>query len=358
MSDPSNGHPRDLLSEYLDDELGLEERASVDRHLAGCEDCRVELGALRRLARALAEESVPHVPVDLEARIARGVDAATVVRPKRWRFALPATVAATLGAIGLLVALQWRDGRVSVPAAPAPAPAPAPEPTMPRSGQAMPSYAPAPQALPEQEVLPPPPPRAKAGARTDAFEKDLAATPEQKLKPNTENAPAGAPPGVPGGVVGGIAGGVAGGVERGVAGQLSAADERRERPAAKVANEFPARTQPASAPSAKSDRRSVCEERWSDSGLRATWEVPDVVTAVRELNLMARDVGGTHVRRGIVEGGAYVIVVPRASFQEVFFALRARGMTILGEPPALGPGSDCTGISIVLAAAPGSPSPR
>ena len=36
MSDGSNGHPRDGLSEYLDDQLGVEERTAMDRHLASC----------------------------------------------------------------------------------------------------------------------------------------------------------------------------------------------------------------------------------------------------------------------------------------------------------------------------------
>ena len=100
MSDPSNGHPRDLLSEILG-RRARPRRAerSVDRHLAGCEDCRAELETLRRLARALAEESVPPVPVDLEARIGRRLDAGTIVRATRWRFAVPATIAATLGAV-------------------------------------------------------------------------------------------------------------------------------------------------------------------------------------------------------------------------------------------------------------------
>jgi putative zinc finger protein len=356
MSDSANGHPRDLLSDYLDDELGLEERASVDRHLAGCEDCRDELGALRRLARAFADESVPPVPVDLEARIGRRLDGVTVARRRPWRFAVPATIAATLGAIGLLVALQWREGRIGVPSAPAPASAP--EPTKQELDKARPSYAPAPQVLPEQESAPP---REKAASRTDALEKDVAATPEEKLKQDAENAPTDAPGGVPAGVVGGIEGGVAGGAEAATAAgardQLSAADERRERPAAKIAKEPAARMQPASAPAPQSETSSGCNEQWSDSGLRATWEVHDVTTAVRELNVMARDVGGTGVWRGVAGGGPYVLAVPRGRFEEVFFALRARGVAGLSEPPAVAAGSDCAGISIALVGAAGPASP-
>jgi hypothetical protein len=353
MSDPANGHPRDLLSSYLDDELGLEERASVDRHLAGCADCRDELEALRRLARALSEDSVPPVPADLEERIGRRLDAATVVRPRRWRFVVPATVAATLGALGLLVALQWREGRIGVPTAPTPASAPAsapvPESKKQELDKAMPSYAPTPRVLPEE--LPAPTPM-KELAPSDALRKDLAAMPEEKAKLKQDvNAPAAAPAGGTSGVIGGVAGGVEGG---------AAADELRERPAARVSTEPQAQMQPATAEGAKLLSRSPCAEQWSDSGLRPTWSVQDVAVAVRELSRMAGDVGGIGVWRGVAEGGLYMLVVPRGKFDEVYFALRARGVGGLAAPPAVTPGNDCAGISIVItaAASPAAPLPR
>jgi hypothetical protein len=344
MSDPANGHPRDLLSAYLDDELGLEERASVDRHLAGCEDCRDEFEALRRLARALSEDSVPPVPADLEERIGRRLDAATVVRLRRWRFVVPATVAATLGALGLLVALQWREGPIGVPTAPTPAPASAPVPVSKKQELD--------RAMPMKEIAP-----------SDALRKDLAAAPEEKAKVKPDvNAPAAAPVGVPAGTVGGVEGGVGGGVPGGsVAGEPSSQDARRERAAAaKLANEAPTLMQPASVPSARSVTRSPCAEQWSDSGLRATWSVQDVAVAVRELSRMAGDVGGIGVWRGVAEGGLYMLVVPRGKFDEVYFALRARGVDGLAAPPAVAPGNDCAGISIVItaAASPAAPPPR
>ena len=76
----------------------------------------------------------------------------------------------------------------------------------------------------------------------------------------------------------------------------------------------------------------------------------DVTTAVRDLNRMARDVGGIGVWRGVAEGGPYVLAVPRPRFEEVFYALRARGMGGLTEPPTLAAGSECAGISIELGA--------
>ena len=123
MSDVAGGHPRERLSSYLDDELGVDERSAVDRHLAGCEDCRDELDALRRIARALSEESVPEPGIDLAAKIGRRLDAARPpARRRPLRFVLPATIAATLGAVGILVALQWREGRLGTPAPPPPPP--------------------------------------------------------------------------------------------------------------------------------------------------------------------------------------------------------------------------------------------
>ena len=82
MNDAESGHPRGLLSAYLDDELAVEDRSGVDRHLATCEDCRAELEALARLARAIADDSVPPPPPELGAKIGSRLDGATAVRPR------------------------------------------------------------------------------------------------------------------------------------------------------------------------------------------------------------------------------------------------------------------------------------
>jgi hypothetical protein len=288
--------------------------------------------------------------VDLEARIGRRLDRGTLVRPTRWRFAVPATIAATLGAVGLLVAVLWREGRIGVP----PAPTPAPESKQRALDEVKPTFAPPPpppSVLEEHRQASAP--RENTDARTDALKKDLPVTPEVTPGRDAESAPApapAAPAGVAGGVIGGVVGGVEGGAEGGtatgakekVAAQVASVDERRE-PAA-----------------AKSEIASVCTERWIDSGLRVWWDVHDVPTAVWDLNRMARDVGGIGVWRGVPGGGPYVLAVPRPRFEEVFFALRARGMGGLDEAPSLPPGSECAGISIDLtvAASTGQPPPR
>ena len=78
--------------------------------------------------------------------------------------------------------------------------------------------------------------------------------------------------------------------------------------------------------------------------------MPDVHAAVTDLGRIAKDVGGIGQWRGIDDGRPYVIVVPRDRYEEVFYALRARGVGGLEAPPALAPGTDCTGISVALTA--------
>ena len=343
MTGSGNGHPREGLSAYLDDQLGVEERAAMDRHLADCEDCREELEALWLLAKAVGKEEAPPVPAELAGRIGRSLDAATVVRFPRRRFIVPATIAATIGAIGILVALQWREGRFVAPAAPEPkeqdrvfdeskrASAPPPSVATEDALKARPTR-------PEKETAPP-----------DAKDKDFKLADEpvvEQLSKQKRNE--GVEGGVPGGVVGGIASG--GSVE-------PAAVERRDREVSKVMNEA---VGVAPAPAAKSAVVSSCTDRWSDSGVRGSWGVTDVYEGERQLGRIAHAVGGIGLWRGVAEGRPYVVVVPRDHFEEVFYALRARGVTGLDDPPTLVEGADCAGISVALTvvAEPASTGPR
>ena len=58
-------HAGDLLSAYLDDELGDEERVAVDTHLATCGDCRDELTAVQSAAVAIRSLPALDVPPGL-----------------------------------------------------------------------------------------------------------------------------------------------------------------------------------------------------------------------------------------------------------------------------------------------------
>lgn len=332
MSDAPSGHPRDLLSAYVDDELGYDERATIDRHLAECDECRREIGALRLLTRAIADENVPPVPVDLAARIGKRLDDATIVRSRSWRFVVPATIAATLAAIGILVTVQWREGRL-------PAPTPRePEPKSRAQDEAKPVDVPPPPAAAQPPpVAPQPqvsPPREKEADRRDALEKDL----KRNVEPNVE--------GVPGGAVGGVAGGSEGAV--------STDDEARGRAARKASEVGGLARQ---APAARMEELSLCGDRWSDSGVHGSWDVPDAHAAVGELDRIARDVGGVGDSRGVADSRPYVLVVPRDRFDEVLSALRARGVTRLAAPPALEKGDDCAAISVALTVVAVAPSP-
>jgi hypothetical protein len=80
--------------------------------------------------------------------------------------------------------------------------------------------------------------------------------------------------------------------------------------------------------------------------------VPDLDAAARQLGRIAHAVGGIGLWRGVGDGRPYVVVVPRGHFEEVFYALRARGVSGLNEAPTLAEGTDCTGISVALTLAP------
>lgn len=335
MSDPGRGHPREALSDYLDDQLGVEARAAIDRHLAECEDCRAELEALRRLARAVAEEEIPPVPLDLQARIGRSLDAAMGVRSRTRRFVVPTTIAATIAAIGILVALQWREGRLGMP------PSPEPQENVPASDELKRSNLPSsrPSVAPEAGVAPREEKESAVRDAQDELDKDVKPSDEsaveERLKQKKDE-------GVPGGIV------------SGAMGQAPADDERRDLGAAKAMTEMVGARERSQAPAAaaplaaKTAPLSSCVDRWSDSGLRGTWEVRDVHIAVTDLGLIAADVGGIGLWRGIADGRPYELVVPRDRFDEVFYALRARGVAGLDAPPSLAEGTDCVGISVAL----------
>ena len=53
MNDCPNGDLRDLLPDFLHDRLNAADRAVVEAHLAGCDDCREELELLRNLRGTL-----------------------------------------------------------------------------------------------------------------------------------------------------------------------------------------------------------------------------------------------------------------------------------------------------------------
>jgi len=75
----------DLLSEYLDHDLPRGEAEALERHLAGCAECRDTLAALERVKTRAATLVDPPAPTDLWAGIASriGTAGSTSVQPRR-----------------------------------------------------------------------------------------------------------------------------------------------------------------------------------------------------------------------------------------------------------------------------------
>ena len=117
------------LSEYLDDELTLSERAALEEHLRGCTACGLLLTELRAVAGRA--RSLPDAPPD--ADLWPGVASAIASgAPRRFSFTLPQLVAASLALMVLSGSMVWlaRLGgdRTDFPAIAANAPGPGPAP--------------------------------------------------------------------------------------------------------------------------------------------------------------------------------------------------------------------------------------
>jgi hypothetical protein len=310
VSEPG-AHPRELISAYLDDELAVEERQAVDRHLALCERCRRDLASLKVLARAVADEPVPDLPPDLAERIGRRIDASALPFPKRRRYLVPASIAATIGAIGLLAVVQWRQ---RAPEAPAPrpeavaegeagqdrkqdAPAQAPAPRIENKAKEEPErkdvFAPVPPAAPVPAPEPASPPAAKADERSYAADAEALPAPPLERAREVDELSAKSVAGLRStGSVGGIPNAV------------------------------------------------LCAERWVDTAVLATWTVSDERSSVLDLEGIARSVGG-RVERVDPYPAQLALVVPRARLAETVAALKRHGVTGLDGTITPEEGFDC-----------------
>jgi len=100
----------DRIEEYLDDVLSDEERASMDRHLSTCGECRDAIEEYRRLRRLALDLPPVEIPDDLGFRIRRRL-AASSTPPKRRpaRVLYPAAFAGVAAAAVLLLAVLLRS---------------------------------------------------------------------------------------------------------------------------------------------------------------------------------------------------------------------------------------------------------
>lgn len=128
------------LSDYLDGDLGPAERAALEAHLEGCEECREALAGLRRVVARAASLADTAPTADLWPGIAGALGPATgrsdvlAFRPPRRTIPLPQALAAGLLLAVLAGGSAWlARGRMSpaAPAATAPAPADAGGPLRP-----------------------------------------------------------------------------------------------------------------------------------------------------------------------------------------------------------------------------------
>jgi anti-sigma-K factor RskA len=107
-----------LSGAYAVDAVDDIERASFERHLAECPDCRAEVASLRETSAALADDSAVTPPPELRTAVLDGI---TRVRPlppvtaggpvhrRKWFPVLVAAVVLALVGIGGAVWQPWRD---------------------------------------------------------------------------------------------------------------------------------------------------------------------------------------------------------------------------------------------------------
>jgi anti-sigma factor RsiW len=94
---PVDGHPGELLSALVDGELGPDDQAWAEAHLAGCPACRAERDQLAQLRQVVRDLPVLDLPPPLWVQIMRG--GRRKARPAAWVGA--AAAAAAVALIGL-----------------------------------------------------------------------------------------------------------------------------------------------------------------------------------------------------------------------------------------------------------------
>jgi len=70
------------LSAYLDGEASAELCAEIERHLAGCGNCRVMVDTLRKTVSLYRELPKPDMPAGARERLYKSLDLAEFLAPK------------------------------------------------------------------------------------------------------------------------------------------------------------------------------------------------------------------------------------------------------------------------------------
>ena len=165
------GRAQMFMTAAVDGELVPRHRRALDRHLAGCETCRAELGTTERMLRAL--DALPmeaEVPDRLEAATLRQVrllaaeaeERETTAWWRRWR-PLPAFAAVAVAVLLLAVGIGRRTGQMPVARSVSP-----PSQKIARATPQAPPT-PAPRAEAPKSTPPPPEPPPELAAAPDLF---------------------------------------------------------------------------------------------------------------------------------------------------------------------------------------------
>lgn len=142
---------RERIALLAGGELPDAERAEVERHLAECEECHelaAELGEVRELLGALAQESASEAVL---AEVRSGVSEQIARSARRWRWVAVAAAAVVLMGVGI----EWRTGWRSEPGLPSPAPVVVETPEAPTIAEMMPAPS-VPVVVEEESPMPPP----------------------------------------------------------------------------------------------------------------------------------------------------------------------------------------------------------
>jgi len=81
MAQETCRHLLDDLSDYLDGEAAAEVCAEIERHLAGCVDCRVVVDTLRKTVAVFRELPQPELPVETRRRLYTSLDLTEFLTP-------------------------------------------------------------------------------------------------------------------------------------------------------------------------------------------------------------------------------------------------------------------------------------
>lgn len=104
----------ELISEYLDGELGAARRREFESHIGACKACASEVASMREMLSSLQMLSKQKCPVDMWQRVRPEIAVRHTSIDHWWRWMLRPMVAAPtlVAAASIAVVLAWPTGNV------------------------------------------------------------------------------------------------------------------------------------------------------------------------------------------------------------------------------------------------------